>query len=267
MIFLIGGNGFVGAAYARLFKASGIPFHTITRENASSFHGASCDVLINANGNSNKVLASREPFTDFDHSVRSVAETIKHFRCGTYVLLSSGDVYPDQSSPEVTREDQIVDPARQGRYGLHKMLAENLVRGTQTRWLVIRMGGFVGPGLGKNAIYDIMTGAPVWLSAASELQFISTDSAARLVWGLVEQDVRCEIVNLGARGRIPLGRLHQELKSSSPFRENAPTVRYELSIEKLASLASGPLPDSASEVAAFIASRNLASIMPPGRRV
>jgi nucleoside-diphosphate-sugar epimerase len=253
MIYLIGGNGFVGSAYARLFEARKLPFRIITRDNHAEFRGTSCDVLINANGNSKKFLSTREPMTDFDQSVRSVAQSVEDFRAGAYVLLSTGDVYPEQHSPTVSREDQQIDLARQSRYGLHKMLAEQLVRGTQARWIVMRMGGFVGPGLKKNAIYDMLTGAPVWLSPASELQFISTDRAASLVWRLVEKGVSNEIVNLGARGLVHLGNLHKSLGSASAFQENAPAVRYELSLEKLAALVGEPLPDARAEVDAFLA--------------
>lgn len=255
VIYVIGGNGFVGSAYARLLAAHRLPHRIVTRENYDSLRGTGCDILVNANGNSKKFLAIREPLNEFDQSVRSVAQTLEDFRCGTYVFLSTGDVYPDQSSPDLTGEDQPIDPARQSRYGLHKALAEQLVRGTQRKWLILRMGGFVGPGLRKNAIYDMLTGGPVWLSAQSELQFISTDSAARLVWGLVERGVHNQVVNLGAQGTVDLGALHRKMGSASSFTPDAPTIRFELSLEKLARLAGAPPPSSQAEVEAFLASQ------------
>lgn len=259
MITIIGGNGFVGSAYVRLLTARGIPHQVVTRENYDRLRGTSCEVLINANGNSKKFLAAREPLNEFDQSVRSVAQSLEDFPCKTYVLLSTGDVYPDQSSPAVAREDAAIDPARQSRYGLHKFLAEQLVRGTQKQWLVMRMGGFVGPGLKKNAIYDMLTGGTVWLSPQSELQFISTDRAAELVWKLVEKGVRNEVVNLGAAGTVNLGALHGQLASRSAFLPEAPTVRYEVSLEKLAKLSGANLPRSGDEVDAFIAAQRSAA--------
>lgn len=253
MIYLLGGAGFVGSAYARLFDELGLSYRAVTRENYDEYRGIDCDLLINANGNSKKFLATRDPLNEFDQSVRSVAESIESFKCKTYVYLSTGDVYPKQDSPEVTGEDQAINSACQSRYGLHKRLAEMLVQGTQPNWLIIRMGGFVGPGLKKNAVFDMLTGAPVWLSPASELQFISTDRAARLVWRLIEKSITREIVNLGSTGLVNLGQLHRRLRSSSEFRPDAPTIRYELSVAKLASLTGEPLPDSITEVEAFIA--------------
>lgn len=258
VITIIGGNGFVGSAYARLLAARGLAHQVVTRENYDSLRGTSCDVLINANGNSRKFLATREPLNEFDQSVRSVAQSLEDFRCGTYVFLSTGDVYPDQSSPDITHEDQVVDPARQSRYGLHKSLAEQLVRGTQQNWLVLRMGGFVGPGLKKNAIHDMLCGGPVWLSPQSELQFISTDRAAQLVMDLIERGIRREIVNLGAQGTVNLGALHKKIRSASQFMPEAPTIRFELSLEKLARLTGAPLPSSQAEVDAFLAKQKSA---------
>lgn len=253
MITVIGGNGFVGSAYVRLLAARGIAHRIVTRENYHSLKGTSCDVLINANGNSRKFLAAREPLNEFDQSVRSVAQSLEDFPCKTYVLLSTGDVYPDQSSAVVTGEAQTIDPARQSRYGLHKSIAEQLVRGTQEQWLVMRMGGFVGPGLKKNAIYDMLTGAPVWLSPQSELQFISTDRAAELVWGLVEQGVRNEIVNLGAIGTVQLEALHRKIASRSIFMPQAPTILYDVSLDKLQKLSALTLPHSQEQVESFVA--------------
>ncbi len=252
MIYLVGGNGFVGSAYVRLLAARGIEHTVITRENYDTHRGTSCEILINANGNSMKFLADRDPLGEFDMSVRSVAETLQAFDAATYVLLSTGDVYPDQSAPDVSAEDQPIEPARLSRYGLHIVLAEQIVTGTHPDWLVIRMGGFVGPGLKKNAVYDMLTGAPIRLSPDSELQFIATDNGAALVWQLIETGVRREIVNLGARGLVRLGDLHRRIGSASLFEDGAPPIRYEISLEKLAGLVDGPLPETSDDIEGFI---------------
>src|SRR5262249_26049704 len=146
------------------------------------------------------------------------------------------------TTPETTREHAPIDLTRVSRYGLHKHLAEQMVRAAHPAWLVVRMGGFVGPGLKKNAIFDMLCGDPVWLSPASELQFISTDAAARLVWGLVCAGVQREVVNLGAEGLLNLGAFHRAIGSTSAFKPEASTVRYELSLDRLRRLSGVPLP-------------------------
>jgi nucleoside-diphosphate-sugar epimerase len=252
MIFILGGEGFVGSAYPRLFEKLGLPHQVLTRANYDSFVGQTCDVFINANGNSKKFMADRDPKWEFDASVRSVVATLTDFKAGAYIHLSTGDVYPDQTSPEVTREDQPIDPKKQSRYGLHKHVAEHMVRATQPRHIIMRMGGFVGPGMKKNAIFDMLNDAPVWLTPDSELQFISTDTAARLVWGIFELGAFGETVNLGSRGTVRIGDIHSRLRSKSLFQAEARRIRFEIFTGKLAEFGKRPLPTTAGEVEAYL---------------
>lgn len=243
MIYVLGGGGFVGSAYVRMLAARGLPVKAVTRANYDELRGSSCAVLVNANGNSKKFLSTRDPLWDFDASVRSVVASLEDFKAERYVFLSSGDVYPETHAPAVTQEDQTIDLRRISRYGLHKLLAEQVVRSAHRSWLVVRMGGFVGEGLKKNAIFDMLTGAPVWLSPDSELQFIDTADAARIVWDLVEAGLQGEVMNLGAEGLLNLGAFHRAIGSSSPFKADAPKVRYELSLDRIRALRRGaPLP-------------------------
>ncbi len=164
MIFILGGEGFVGSAYARLLTSLSVEHTLLTRANYAAYVGASCDLLINANGNSKKILANRDPKSEFEMSVSSVVASLSDFKARKYVYLSTGDVYPRQHSPEVTHEDQALDIRAMSRYGLHKYLAEQYVTATHPDWLIFRMGGFVGPGIKKNAIFDILNGPQIWLA-------------------------------------------------------------------------------------------------------
>lgn len=253
MIYVIGGNGFVGSAFVRLLQVRDVPHSVVTRANFDSLRGTACEILVNANGNSKKYISDREPMTDFDMSVRSVADSLHAFKSDHYVLLSSGDVYADPSAPQHTREDSAIDLAALSRYGRHKRLAEELVAAEHVSWLILRMGGFVGPGLKKNAIYDILHGAPLWLTLDSALQFISTDRAAALAWRLVERGVRREIVNFGARGIVSLRDVCDWAGSTSEVKEGARHVRYELNLDELERLAGESLPRTHDEVRTFVA--------------
>jgi nucleoside-diphosphate-sugar epimerase len=254
VIYIIGGGGFVGSGFARYCRARGLDHRIVTRENYNSFRGTGCDVLVDASGNSRKYLSDREPLADFDRSVRQVYQTLEMISAERYVLISTGDVYNDPSSPATTRENRPIDIKNLSRYGQHKFVAEQLAMVRHPRWLIIRAGGFVGPGLRKNAVFDILSGGKVWLSPQSKLQFIHTDAAAALVMALVEQNISGEIVNLGGRGTIQLGELHAEIGSTAIFDSEAPTIIYELSLEKLGRLAPGSkIPTSRDTVRAFVA--------------
>jgi nucleoside-diphosphate-sugar epimerase len=233
MVFLIGGRGLVGSAFGRALEASGHPFAILDRQSYASYVGRSCELLINANGNSRKPLASEQPLADFDASVRSVRASLADFRFERYVHLSSCDVYPDCSSPQTTLEDLPLDVSRQSPYGFHKYLAEQCVRNAARDWLIIRFGGFVGPGLKKNAVFDILNGGPLWLHPASQLQFLHTDDAARIVLDLVGRGLSKEIVNVCGRGLISLQEAIAATGRPIAFQPNSPAVRYDVSIEKL----------------------------------
>lgn len=257
-VFLLGGEGFVGSAYARLLPGLNVDLHVITRSTYADFVGQHCDVFINANGNSKKFLADRDPKFEFDASVRSVVQTLADFNFGQYVFLSTGDVYPSQTHPDVTREELVLDPCLMSRYGLHKYTAEMLVRSVCHQmgkpWLVMRMGGFVGPHMKKNAIFDMLHDQPLWLDLDSELQFISTDRAAKLVWSLVQQGVHNEIVNLGSQGVLKLADVYQRLGCKSSVMPEAKCVRFEISTAKLARLCAEPLATTVDDVSAFLTS-------------
>ncbi|MCJ9429967.1 NAD-dependent epimerase/dehydratase family protein [Kordiimonas marina] len=253
MIYVIGGNGFVGSAFARLFDSLALDYRIIDRATYDSFRGTSCDLVINANGNSRKYISVQDPLADFDMSVRSVADSLEAFKADKYVFLSSGDVYPAPITADTTDEGQVIDVKTTSRYGLHKYMAEQLVMGAHDAPLVIRMGGMVGPNLKKNPTFDMLTGGPVWLSPASELQYCSTDRVAAQVWALIGKGITGEVVNVGGRGTVNLGQLHRHIGSNSEFKADAPTVFNELSTDKLQRLTGLSVPDSASEVADFVA--------------
>ena len=259
MIYVLGATGFVGSAYVRLFERLGLAHQAVTRATYRELAGTTCELFINANGNSRKFLADCDPCAEFEASVVSVQRSLEDFKADRYVFLSSGDVYASQADPADTIPAQVIDVRRLSRYGLHKHLAEQLVRGVHPRHLVVRMGGFVGPGLRKNPIFDLLHDADVWLTPDSELQYIHTDSAAALVWTLCQRGVEDRIVNLGGLGVVRLADVAARLGRPGRFRADARHVRFELDVGELASLTGADIPHSSYEVAAFLDAALLAS--------
>lgn len=250
MIFILGGQGFVGSGFARYCAARGQPHVVLTRANYAEYAGQACDLFINANGNSKKFLAREQPLAEFDASVRSVRASLQDFRAGCYVHLSSCDVYPDTTAPAATGEAAALDPARQSPYGFHKALAEQCVRHAAPQWLILRLGGFVGPGLKKNPIFDILNGGPLWLDPASELQYLHTDDNARLIMGLVERGLRNEILNVCGAGLIRLQDVIDAVGRPVSVKPASPRVRYDIAIDRLQHYAS--VPDSRATVLSFV---------------
>ncbi|MBV6466331.1 MAG: hypothetical protein PGMFKBFP_01640 [Anaerolineales bacterium] len=250
MIFILGGRGLVGSAFARVCEAEGREFAILDRTTYREYVGQRCDVFVNANGNSRKPLAKQDPMADFDASVRSVRASLVDFRFGRYLHLSSCDVYADCSSPGLTREEQALDVAAQSPYGFHKYLAEECVRHAAADWLIFRLGGFVGPGLKKNAIFDILHGGPLWLDPRSELQFLHTEDAARIMLRLAAGADSREVFNLCGRGTIALSEVLAHTGRRVAVTPESPRVRYEVNIGKISRRVE--VPETRTAVLSFV---------------
>jgi nucleoside-diphosphate-sugar epimerase len=200
---VLGSRGFIGSAVVRVAEKYGFKVTPVEYDNYESCIGKSANILINANGNSKKYLATNDPATDFDLSVRSVSRSLADFKVDRYVYLSSMEVYADRDDPTKNAETVPVDPTQISPYGLHKHLAEMLVQQRASKHLIIRMGGFVGRGLKKNSIYDILTGGRLFVHPDSSYQYIETDALANIVFRLLSDDHQ-GIFNLTGDGTISL---------------------------------------------------------------
>ncbi len=252
MIYILGGNGFVGSAFSRYLKVTGREYRVIDRARYDELSGTECDVLINANGNSKKFLAKDDPKGEFQASVTTVRNSLVDFKFRKYVFLSTSDIYPDCSVTESTTEDTPIDIAAQSPYGFHKYLAEQCVRHAAKNWLIVRQGGFVGEGMKKNAVYDVLHGEKLWVHPESRFQFINTDDSARVIMSLVDADVQGEIFNLTAMDTISVREIMDLAGRAIPHDPNAKAVRYEISTTKVASRVQ--LPNTFDTVGAFLAS-------------
>ncbi len=250
MIFLLGGEGFIGSAYARFFQLNNIKFEVINRSNYNKFIGLSCDLFINANGNSKKYLANNDPKSEFQYSVSSVKNSLIDFKFKKYIFLSTSDVYPDCSSPSSTKEDSVLNVMEQSTYGFHKYLAEQCVQNYANKWLIIRQGGFVGYGLKKNPIYDILFTNKIWIHPESELQFINTDTSAELVMELVDLNISNQIINLTSKGVIRLKEIIQLFNKKIEFNEALTPLKYEISTEKASKYLN--LPNTSKTITDFL---------------
>lgn len=249
MILILGGGGFVGSAFVRYCEREGLEFAAIGRENYAQFVGTECDLLINANGNSRKPLSVKEPLTDFQMSVESVVRSTLDFKARKYVFLSSCDVYHYTETPIGNEETTPIDLDKVSRYGFHKHLAEQYVQFACDSWLVLRLAGMVGPGLKKNAIYDILNGGPLWLDPESELQFMHTDEVARHAFSLANTLDR-DVVNLCGSRVVSLKDAMTWHGTEVSVTPNSPKVRYEVNNAKLRGLVQ--VTDSAQTVKDFI---------------
>jgi nucleoside-diphosphate-sugar epimerase len=204
-VTVIGANGFVGSSFVRLLAdRPDVELLCVTRQNFESLPPTHSDVVIEAACNSKKFLADQDPLSEFESSVTHRLKSVLRFTGELHMHISSVDVYSDLTSPTATREDSPIDPGGVSRYGMHKFLAEQLVRHYAPRWVVLRLAGMVGPGLRKNPVYDILHGNSLRIHPDSQYQFMLTDEVARVAWGLIERGTERETFNLCGDGLISM---------------------------------------------------------------
>jgi len=230
-LLVLGSAGFVGSAIVAEAKARGLSAIEITRANYTS--GLSARWVINANGNSKKFLAREQPAREFDLSVRSVMQSLHDFRCERYCFLSTIDVYDNVRDPAQNAESAAIRREHLSPYGLHKLLAEDLVRHYAPQWLILRMGGFVGPGLRKNSIYDLLKGHPLRVHPDSRYQFQHTRALAQTALDFLGHGIARECWNVAGAGTIRIREIAEWIpKATLPTPQGQPE-HYEVNIEKL----------------------------------
>lgn len=235
-VFILGGKGFVGSAMAREARSREHNVQIIDMDEYKTFVGRHCDLFINANGNSKKFMAEEDHNREFELSFNSVKRSLQDFPCDRYVLCSTADVYTDTSNPAKNVETTALDICGQSNYGFHKYLAEQYVRHYHNKWMICRFGGFVGHGIVKNPIFDILNNKSLWVSPQSEMQFLNTDKAAETVFEMVEQELFGEIFNIGGTGTVKLSDVIEwagKEKSASTVKENVPVIKYRINTEKV----------------------------------
>ena len=250
---VLGGAGFIGSAIVREAGVRGYDVRSVGRQNYQELSGTRCDLLIDANGNSKKYLAKQDPKDDFDKSVQSVVNSLHDFQTSCYVYLSSVDVYSDVSDPSQNDEMSLIDAKQLSAYGFHKYIAEQLVRFYVNSWLVFRMGAFVGHGLWKNPIYDILKHQQPHIHPDSINSYLNTCHLAQLVFQVFESGCRAEIFNVTGDGIISLRKIAAMVPgyNVSKTSEMLPIERYNINIEKIK--ARVHIPQTTQVVRQFIA--------------
>lgn len=248
---VIGANGFVGSAVAAEAGRRGFAVTNITRGTYELHRGTRFDLLVNANGNSKKFLSRENPGLDFELSVQSVHKAVHDFPAGLHIHLSTIDVYNDVTTPAGNREDVVIEPARLSAYGFHKFLAEQIVRRFAPAWIILRMGGFVGPGLRKNSIYDLLKARPLRVHPDSAYQYLHSRVLAGLVFDLADRVAPGTILNCVGDGVVSLRDIAGLIPGASLNAEpDAKSERYEVSNEALKAVL--PVPASRAAVEGFI---------------
>ena len=194
-----------------------------------------CELIIDCNGNSKKFEVNQNPKRGHDSIVKSVSkrllQTEKHQK---YIYLSSGEVYGSQQV--LSLESDPINAEVLSIYGSLKIEAEELIRAQRDDYLIIRPSGFVGYGLLKNPIYDLLHSNKLFVHPESQFQFCDVDWFADTVVWLGLQELT-GIWNVSATETVSIKEVSEMAKLTiDQVLPDALIEQHELSMEKLGKL-------------------------------
>jgi nucleoside-diphosphate-sugar epimerase len=236
MIFVVGGNGLTGSAIVRYLEKTGKKYEIIQKENATSYIGRECDLLIFANGNAKKYIANEDPFFDFKASLETIAFYVHKIKYRLFIHLSTVDVYSDTKSLQQTAENININTDKLSNYGFHKYLAEEYIKKFSNKYLILRLPALVGCGLQKNPIYDyIHKHKKVFISRESILNVINTDFIAKIIFELIDKEIHNETFNLCSSKGIKISNLEEITGYKSEFDAECENYyqEYHININKI----------------------------------
>jgi nucleoside-diphosphate-sugar epimerase len=142
---LIGYTGFVGGNLLREYPFAG----RYNSSNVERLAGAHFDLIVCAGAPAAKWKANQDPSADRACLGRLMA-VLERVICRRFVLISTVDVYG-----QVNGVDEECPPSGATPYGLHRLELEQFAA-ERFASLIVRLPALFGPGLKKNAIYDLM---------------------------------------------------------------------------------------------------------------
>jgi hypothetical protein len=144
---LIGFSGFVGSTLLKQKK-----FVNLFRStNILDIEKKEFDIVVCAGTAAQKWIANSDPVSDRS-KILSLIKSLKTIKCKKFVLISTVDVF---KFPVQVDESTCVDEHELMPYGLHRHELEKFVKLNFNDHLIVRLPGLVGPGLRKNAIFDL----------------------------------------------------------------------------------------------------------------
>ncbi|MHB8814118.1 MAG: NAD-dependent epimerase/dehydratase family protein [Steroidobacteraceae bacterium] len=146
---LIGCTGFVGGFLAGCERFDLL----VHRVNLDLLRRRRFDRVVCAGLPAAKWIANREPEAD-RANMRLLCETLGTVTAEAFVLISTIDVYPRTQDADETFD---CSGAPNHAYGRHRLEFEGFVRERFPHALILRLPALFGPGLRKNALFDLMT--------------------------------------------------------------------------------------------------------------
>jgi nucleoside-diphosphate-sugar epimerase len=201
---LVGHTGFVGGNLAAQHRFDAV-FNSKTIE---SIRGQRFRRLVVSAMPAEMWKANRDPDADRTALDRLWA-SLSQCRADEVAVVSTVAVY---ATPIAVDEDTLIEPNFATAYGRHRLELERRVRWQFPRAVAVRLPGLYGPGLKKNAVYDLLHDNQVdKLHAGASYQFYNLarvwrDVETALASGLRVVNLATEPVTVREVARAAFGR-------------------------------------------------------------
>lgn len=161
---LVGHTGFVGSNLLRQHRFDSL----FNSKSIEQIAGKQYDLLVVSGMPAAKWIANADPTGD-RNTLDRLCSALRRVRASRVVVISTVDVY---STPIDVDEDTSIDPAKLQPYGQHRLLLEHFAAEQFPLVLRARLPALFGPGLRKNAVYDLLNANDVHkLHANGSFQF------------------------------------------------------------------------------------------------
>jgi nucleoside-diphosphate-sugar epimerase len=161
---LLGHTGFVGGTLKEQAKFDG----QFSRDNIAESKDTHSELLICSAAPAQKWWANANPAEDFEN-IQKLVSTLESMKAVKAVLISTVDVF---DNPLEIDEDSTHIPSVKNSYGKNRRYLEDQFTRIYTEAIVVRLPGLVGPGLRKNALFDLKNDNQVSkLNGSSVFQF------------------------------------------------------------------------------------------------
>ena len=176
---LIGCSGFLGKRISETIS------FTDFASSKSPIQDEHFDTVVCAAPSARKWFAYQHPGEDKRH-VEELLRRVKHLSARKFILLSTVDVYANVS----LANENSATCGSNNPYGFHRLEFENQVSNMFSNTVIFRLGGLVGRGLVKNAIYDLKNLNNLSsLNPESQMQFLPVEVLIREVQHAIVSDV------------------------------------------------------------------------------
>lgn len=146
---IVGHTGFVGSTLLRQLDGRAESFNS---RNIAGIRGRKFERLLLAGAPAAKWIANKEPEADWAN-LQALIGHLAEVQAQQVVLYSTVDVFGAALGVD---EDSPVLETGLHAYGLHRYRLERFVLERFPKALVLRLPGLFGPGLKKNAVYDLI---------------------------------------------------------------------------------------------------------------